>query len=120
MVQPCGRLAKLALVVMSSLATPLVALQAPMPTMAITTEYTSLPILITAMSKRSDAAAKDAEGKLESAYGEISGDIGHQIKGKSKQIQASAMNAEENLREGIRSVAKNVSKAAKDIADDIN
>jgi uncharacterized protein YjbJ (UPF0337 family) len=120
MVQPCGRLAKLELVVMSSLATPLVALQAPMPTMAITTEYTSLPILITAMSKRSDAAAKDAEGKLESAYGEISGDIGHQIKGKSKQIQASAMNAEENVREGIRSVAKNVSKAAKDIADDIN
>jgi uncharacterized protein YjbJ (UPF0337 family) len=120
MVQPCGRLAKLELVVMSSLATPLVALQAPMPTMAITTEYTSYPILITAMSKRSDAAAKDAEGKLESAYGEISGDIGHQIKGKSKQIQASAMNAEENVREGIRSVAKNVSKAAKDIADDIN
>jgi uncharacterized protein YjbJ (UPF0337 family) len=120
MVQPCGRLAKLELVVMSSLATPLVALQAPMPTMAITTEYTSLPILITAMSKRSDAAAKDAEGKLESAYGEISGDIGHQIKGKSKQIQASAMNAEENVTEGIRSVAKNVSKAAKDIADDIN
>jgi uncharacterized protein YjbJ (UPF0337 family) len=120
MVQPCGRLAKLELVVMSSLATPLVALQAPMPTMAITTEYTSYPILITAMSKRSDAAAKDAEGKLESAYGEISGDFGHQIKGKSKQIQASAMNAEENVREGIRSVAKNVSKAAKDIADDIN
>jgi uncharacterized protein YjbJ (UPF0337 family) len=120
MVQPCGRLAELELVVMSSLATPLVALQAPMPTMAITTEYTSYPILITAMSKRSDAAAKDAEGKLESAYGEISGDIGHQIKGKSKQIQASAMNAEENVREGIRSVAKNVSKAAKDIADDIN
>jgi uncharacterized protein YjbJ (UPF0337 family) len=120
MVQPCGRLAKLELVVMSSLATPLVALQAPMPTMAITTEYTSYPILITAMSKRSDAAAKDAEGKLESAYGEISGDIGHQIKGKSKQIQASAMNAEENVTEGIRSVAKNVSKAAKDIADDIN
>jgi len=120
MVQHCGRLAKLELVVMSSLATPLVALQAPMPTMAITTEYTSYPILITAMSKRSDAAAKDAEGKLESAYGEISGDIGHQIKGKSKQIQASAMNAEENVREGIRSVAKNVSKAAKDIADDIN
>jgi uncharacterized protein YjbJ (UPF0337 family) len=120
MVQPCGRLAELELVVMSSLATPLVALQAPMPTMAITTEYTSLPILITAMSKRSDAAAKDAEGKLESAYGEMSGDIGHQIKGKSKQIQASAMNAEENVREGIRSVAKNVSKAAKDIADDID
>jgi uncharacterized protein YjbJ (UPF0337 family) len=120
MVQPCGRLAKLALVVMSSLATTLVALQAPMPTMAITTEYTSFPIIIAAMSKRSDAVAKDAEGKLESAYGEISGDIGHQIKGKSKQIQASAMNAEENLREGIRSVAKNVSKAAKDIADDIN
>jgi uncharacterized protein YjbJ (UPF0337 family) len=120
MVQPCGRLAKLELVVMSSLATPLVALQAPMPAMAVTTEYTSYPILITAMSKRSDAAAKDAEGKLESAYGEISGDIGHQIKGKSKQIQASAMNAEENVREGIRSVAKNVSKAAKDIADDIN
>lgn len=88
--------------------------------MAITTEYTSFPIAIAAMSKRSDAVAKDAEGKLESAYGEISGDICHQIKGKSKQVQASAMNAAEDVREGIRSAAKNVSKAATDIADDIN
>lgn len=55
------------------------------------------------MSNKSEATAKDAEGKLESAYGELTGDVGHQIKGKAKQVHASAMNvAEEIKKESIR------------------
>ncbi len=60
------------------------------------------------MSNKFDAAAKDAEGKLESAYGDLTGDTGRQIKGKAKQVQASAMNAAEDVKEGARSVGKKI------------
>jgi uncharacterized protein YjbJ (UPF0337 family) len=69
------------------------------------------------MSNPADAKAKEVEGKLESAAGELTGDVGHQIKGKAKQVQASAMNAVENLKEGTKSVAHAISNAADDIAD---
>lgn len=72
------------------------------------------------MSKQNDAAAKDAEGKLEAAYGDLTGDTGHQIKGKAKQVQASAMNAAEDLRQGAKSVAEKVADAADQLADDLS
>jgi uncharacterized protein YjbJ (UPF0337 family) len=64
-----------------------------------------------AMSNKLDAAAKDAEGKLESAYGDLTGDTGHQIKGKAKQVQASAMNAAEDIKEGARAAGKKIADA---------
>ncbi len=67
--------------------------------------------VLATMSNKTDAAAKNAEGKLESSYGEISGDTGHQIKGKSKQVQASAMNAAEDVKDGARSVGKKIADA---------
>ncbi|MCP9797502.1 MULTISPECIES: CsbD family protein [Cyanophyceae] len=70
------------------------------------------------MSNKADAAAKDAEGKLESALGELTGDTGHQVKGKAKQVQASVMNAAEDLKDSARSMAKQVSEAAARLADD--
>ena len=69
------------------------------------------------MSNPADAKAKEVEGKLESAAGELTGDVGHQIMGKAKQVQASAMNAVENLKEGTKSVAHTISNAADNIAD---
>jgi uncharacterized protein YjbJ (UPF0337 family) len=71
------------------------------------------------MSNPADAKAKEVEGKLESAAGELTGDVGHQIKGKAKQVQASAMNAVENLKEGTKSVAHAISNAADNAADSI-
>ena len=71
------------------------------------------------MSNPVDAKAKEVEGKLEAAAGELTGDVGHQIKGKAKQVQASAMNAVENLKEGTKSVANAISNAADSIADSI-
>lgn len=71
------------------------------------------------MSDQFKSTAKDAEGKLESAYGEITGDKGHQIKGKAKQMQASAMNAAEDMKEGAEAVKKKLKDAAQDIADDM-
>jgi uncharacterized protein YjbJ (UPF0337 family) len=76
------------------------------------------PIAIEIMSNKADAMAKDAEGRLEAALGELTGDTGHQIKGKAKQVQASAMNAADDLKEGAKAVAKKVSDAATRRADD--
>ncbi|MEB3353430.1 MAG: CsbD family protein [Cyanobacteriota bacterium] len=78
------------------------------------------PIAHIAMSNKADAAAKDLEGRLESAYGDLTGDQGHQLKGKAKQVQASAMNVMENLKEGAGSVAKTVRDAAANVADDLS
>lgn len=64
------------------------------------------------MSNKSDAIAKDAEGKLESAYGELTGDVGHQIKGKAKQVHASAMNVVEDVKEGIHSAGEKIADAS--------
>lgn len=70
------------------------------------------------MSNKAEATAKDVEGKLESAAGELTGDLGHRIKGKAKQVQASAMNAVENLKEGAQSVAKTIGDAADHVTND--
>ena len=88
----------------------------PLPAMAITTDHHT--IALATMSNKTDAKAKEVEGKLESAAGELTGDVGHQIKGKAKQVQASAMNAAENLKEGAKSVAKTIGDAADNVAND--
>lgn len=88
--------------------------------MAMASDHAIHPITFATMSNKVDAVAKDAEGRLESAYGEISGDAGHQIKGKAKQVQASAMNAAEDLKDGAQSVAKKASDAAGKLADNLN
>jgi uncharacterized protein YjbJ (UPF0337 family) len=69
------------------------------------------------MPNKANAAAKDAEGKLESAYSELTGDTGHQIQGKAKQVQASAMNAAEDIKQGIKSSAQKLADAANKLAD---
>jgi len=71
------------------------------------------------MSNAADAKAKEVEGKLESAAGELTGDAGHQIKGKAKQVQASAMNAVENLKEGAKSVAHAIGNAVDNAAENV-
>jgi uncharacterized protein YjbJ (UPF0337 family) len=81
------------------------------PAMAMVRNPLPPTTTLATMSNRTDAAAKNAEGKLESTYGEISGDIGHQIKGKSKQVQASAMNVAEDVKEGARSAGKKIADA---------
>lgn len=77
---------------------------------SLTTTFLTTTTFAT-MSNKIDAAAKDAEGKLESALGDLTGDKGHQIKGKAKQVQASAMNVAEDVKEGARSVGKKMADA---------
>jgi uncharacterized protein YjbJ (UPF0337 family) len=83
-----------------------------LPDIAMTVDNHYIPIALATMDHKADAKAKEVEGKLESAYGELTGDTGHQIKGKAKQVQASAMNAAENLKEGTKSVAHKIGDAA--------
>jgi uncharacterized protein YjbJ (UPF0337 family) len=78
------------------------------------------PIALVAMTNATSAADKDAEGKLESAYGELTGDTGHKIKGKAKQMEASAMNVAEDIKQGVRSAAQKVAGAAKKISEDLS
>ena len=78
------------------------------PAMAMVSHSSLTTTTFGTMSNRIDAAAKDAEGKLESAYGELTDDTGHQIKGKGKQVQASAMNVAEDVKEGARSAGKKI------------
>jgi uncharacterized protein YjbJ (UPF0337 family) len=72
-----------------------------------------------AMTDKMSAQAKGAEGKLQSAYGEITGDTGQQVKGKAKQVQASAMNAKEAVKDGAKATARKASDAADKLADKI-
>lgn len=72
------------------------------------------------MSEKSKANAIDAEGKLESAYGELTRDLGHQIQGKAKQVQAAAMNATDDLKEGAKAIKEKIRDAANQVADDLS
>ncbi len=69
------------------------------------------------MSNRFDAKAKEAEGKLESAYGELTNDTDHKIQGKAKQMQASAMNVVEDFKDAARATDRKVRDAARDTVD---
>lgn len=69
------------------------------------------------MTSRFDAKAKEAEGRLESAYGELTDDTGHKIQGKAKQMQASAMNVVEDVKDAARTASRKVHAAIDDAID---
>ncbi|MCT0199639.1 CsbD family protein [Synechococcus sp. CS-1325] len=69
------------------------------------------------MSNRFDAKAKEAEGRLESAFGELTGDAGHQLQGKAKQAQGAAMNAAEDLKAKAGSAARKLDETIKKSAE---
>ncbi len=108
------------LIRLASMATLVVSLMVQWPDMAMASQAPSItPIVIGTMSNKIEAKAKEAEGKLESAYGELSGDTGHQIQGKAKQVQASAMTTAEAVKDGTRSAARQASDSADKLADKI-
>lgn len=63
------------------------------------------------MSNKFDAAAKDVEGKLQSAAGSVTGNTGQKLKGEAKQSQADAMRAEQKVKDGLNEAAKKVDDA---------
>jgi uncharacterized protein YjbJ (UPF0337 family) len=105
---------------LASVAALVVTLMIQWPATAMASHTSSItPITIATMSDKMSAKAKEAEGKMQSAYGEVTGDTGQQIKGKAKQVQASAMNAKEAVKDGTKAVARKASDASDKLADKI-
>jgi uncharacterized protein YjbJ (UPF0337 family) len=51
------------------------------------------------LESRIEATAKNLEGKLQEAVGELTGDQKQKVEGQIKQVEASAMHAKENLKD---------------------
>ncbi len=92
----------------------------PTPAMALASNQVIIPITLGTMTNKAKATAKDVEGKLESAYGELTDDIGHQLKGKAKQVEASAINAAEDIKEAAKTTKKKLSDAADQAAEELS
>jgi uncharacterized protein YjbJ (UPF0337 family) len=56
------------------------------------------------LEKRLEAIAKKVEGKVQEAVGELTGNEKQQIEGQMKQVQASAMQAREDLKDKAKKI----------------
>lgn len=102
---------KAPLIAVVSEATLMASLLSQPPAMALKSDPAQSPTTLRTMSDKLDAAAKDAEGKIQSAVGSITGDKGQQLKGEAKQVQADAMNAEAKLKEEAKKAARKLEDA---------
>lgn len=63
------------------------------------------------------ATAKDAEGRLQAAAGELTGDDQLKVEGEAKQVQAKVMDAAGDLKDKVADAADAVGNALKGISD---
>lgn len=105
---------------MLSLGTLLLLLMVQPPAMALSAGPSLSPMLIGTMSKDIKATAKNAEGKLQSAMGELTGDNSMKVKGEVKQSQAAAMSTTADLKRGAQKAARKLSDAADRAADKLS
>lgn len=54
------------------------------------------------LDERAKAAAKNVEGKLQDAAGDLTGDPKAQAEGKAKQVEANARNAKEDVKDDVK------------------
>jgi uncharacterized protein YjbJ (UPF0337 family) len=92
----------------------------PLPAMAMANNQALNPQIFATMAQKMDAKAKETEGKVQSAYGEITGKPSEQIKGKVKQVQGSAKGTQQDIKQGAKSMANKVSDAAGNLADNLS
>ena len=92
----------------------------PLPAVAMTNNHAIAPQILATMAQKMDAKAKETEGKVQSAYGEITGKPSEHIKGKIKQVQGSAKGTQQDIKQGAKSIAEKVSDAAGNLADSLN
>ena len=64
-----------------------------------------------------DATAKDAEGRIQAAAGELTDDPLLKAKGEAKQVQAKVMNAADDLGDNLAGAAENLGDKVADAAD---
>jgi uncharacterized protein YjbJ (UPF0337 family) len=60
------------------------------------------------LEKRVEATAKNLEGKIQEAVGELTGDQREKLEGKAKQAEAAARHVVEDTRESIKDVVDDV------------
>jgi uncharacterized protein YjbJ (UPF0337 family) len=63
------------------------------------------------------ATAKDAEGKLQAAAGELTGDDNLKVEGEAKQVQAKVIDAAGDLKDKVADAADAVGNALKGLSD---
>lgn len=56
------------------------------------------------LEKRVEAIAKNLEGKVQEAVGELTGNEEQKIEGQIKQVKASAIHARENLKDQAKNI----------------
>lgn len=54
------------------------------------------------LEERAKATAKNLEGKLQEAVGNLTGDPQDKIEGKAKQVEAAARHTKENLKDDLK------------------
>jgi uncharacterized protein YjbJ (UPF0337 family) len=54
------------------------------------------------LEERAKATAKNIEGKVQDAVGELTGDTQAQVEGKAKQVEARARHAKEDIKDSIK------------------
>ncbi len=60
------------------------------------------------IENRIEAAAKNIEGKIQEAVGELTGDEKQKLEGKAKQAEASAQHAKEDLKDAVKEGVDNL------------
>lgn len=60
------------------------------------------------VEKRVEATAKNIEGKVQEAVGNLSGDVRTQVEGQAKQDDAAAMHAIEDAKDAVKDVIDRV------------
>ena len=58
------------------------------------------------LDDRAKAAAKDVEGKVQEAAGKATDNTEAEAKGKAKQVEASATNTKEDVKDGIKDATR--------------
>ena len=56
------------------------------------------------IEKRVEATAKNIEGKVQEAIGEVTGNPGDQNEGKAKQAESQAIHTVENIKDEVKKV----------------
>ena len=54
------------------------------------------------LEERAKATAKNIEGKVQDAVGNMTGDVGDQAEGKAKQVEANARHAKEDIKDDLK------------------
>ena len=71
------------------------------------------------INDKTNATAKDAEGRIQAAAGELIDDPVVKAKGEAKQVQAKVMNASDDLGDKVADAAESVGDKVADVANAI-